>query len=395
MKLYYPHLSQEGIVDILGMREFFPRKTHNSVPTPRLKYTLNQLLKALKAGWGRTGNHWSKVEFMTMYDKVKIFVDSGAPSLYNAIVRSKKGGAHTYMGSYMKDRKKDDFSFLETKEYKVYRRRYTMFIKEYLPHIEVYAVLDVINNAEATWENQQYMESKGLKPMPVWHFGCDIKWLQMYLDKGYDYIAIGGIVPNPTSVIIPPMDDIWDYLLTYDNGIPRVKVHGFAVTAPELVHRYPWYSVDSTSWVKYGKYGIALVPRTKGGKLDYTLSPHSVAVSDRSPYKEMQGKHISNYSPAERNFILDYYHKKGYRLGSCEYKSVGNGYNLEINERFITGRKGDERREVEIEIEKGLATDYRVRDEINIIYYLDLEKSLPDYPWAFKRRKMPKGFDLF
>jgi len=395
MKLYNNHFSIEGTYDILNLREELGNAISKPPATPRIGMRPHTAIKLLQVRDRTVRDLWERIKYMVKYDDVKIFMDSGAPSLYNSLVRNKEGGAHTYMGSYLKDRKHDDFSFLEMNEYKIYRRKYTMFIKEYLPNLEVYAVLDVINNAEATWENQQYMESKGLKPIPVWHFGCEIKWLEMYLAKGYEYIAIGGLVPNPTSVIIPPLDDIWDYLLTYDNGIPRVKVHGFAVTAPELVSRYPWYSVDSASWVKYGKYGIVLTPRTKGGKRVYNVSPHSVAVSDRSPFKEMQGKHISNYSPAERNFILNYYHEKGFRLGSCKYKLVGNGYDLQDNERFVSGRKGDKEREVEIEIEKGLATDYRVRDELNILYYLDLEKSQPDWPWAFKRHKMPKGFNLF
>jgi hypothetical protein len=392
---YYPHLSQEGIIDVLNMREFFAnRKINPSIPTPKEKYRIEHILKFMKAGLDRTGNHWERVKSMTQYDKVKIFIDSGAPSLYNALVRRESGGAHTHMGTFLKDRKYDNFDFLETKEYRVYRRRYTQFIKEYLPYVEVYAVLDVINNAEATWENQQYMESKGLKPIPVWHFGCDEKWLEMYLEKDYNYIAIGGLVPNDSSVIIPPLDDIWEYLLTYDNGMPRVKVHGFAVTALDLFFRYPWYSVDSASWVKYGKFGIALVPRKERGHYDYTLSAHKVAVSDRSPYKELQGKHISNYPPAVRSFILDYFHEKGFRLGSCKYKTVGPGYELAENERFIAGRKGDEAREVEIEIEKGLATDYKVRDELNILFYLDMEKKAQEWPWPFKRQKASKRLGL-
>ena len=106
-----------------------------------------------------------------------MFVDSGAPSIYNTYVRRHKGG--TYMGSYLSDRKNDDFSWIQSEEFLTYRRDYALFLKKNLPYIDYYANFDVINNAEATWDNQQYFESKGLKPIPVWHFGTDIKWLEM------------------------------------------------------------------------------------------------------------------------------------------------------------------------------------------------------------------------
>jgi hypothetical protein len=38
--------------------------------------------------------------------------------------------------------------------------------------------------------------------------------------------------------------------------IPKnVKVHGFAITSPYVVKRFPFYSVDSSSWTNAGRYG--------------------------------------------------------------------------------------------------------------------------------------------
>lgn len=326
-----------------------------------------------------------------MKNKVNIFLDSGAPTLYNTLARKKKA---TYMGSHLKDRKFDDFSWLESGEYLLYRDAYIEFIKKYEKDI-VYANLDIINNAEATWENQQYLEAEGLRPIPVFHFGCDLKWLRMYLDKGYEYIAMGGMVPNPPNILIPGLDSIWNEYLTDSNGMPLVKVHGFAVTSVRMLVRYPWYSCDSTSWVKFGKYGIVCVPKKVGGKYDYTVSAHNVVVSSRSPSQELAGKHITTFSEAERAAILRYFDEKGYRLGKSEIKKVREDYCLAENERFVSGRKGDSEREVEVTLEPGLSNDYKVRDELNIIYYLDLERSLPEWPWRFKHKKKVNGFGLF
>jgi hypothetical protein len=327
-----------------------------------------------------------------MNPNVRRFVDSGAPSLYNTLARvDKKAG---YMGSYLADRKYDDFTWIESEEYWDYREEYIKFIIKYESYIETYANLDVINNAEATWENQRYMESHGLNPIPVFHLGCDLKWLRMYLDKGYSYIAMGGMVPNPPSVLIPALDSIWSDYFTDGTGLATIKVHGFAITAVGMVTRYPWYSVDSTSWVKFGKYGIVCVPKRVGGKYDYTKSAWSVVVSNRSPSQKIEGKHITTFTEAERRTILRYFDTKGFNLGKSEFKRVEPNYKLNDNERF-SGPELHGRREVEIINEAGLSNDYKIRDELNIIYYLDLERSLPEWPWRFRYKKTVKGFDIF
>ena len=64
-----------------------------------------------------------------MRKDVKIFLDSGAPSLYNTLMRQDKGAGH--MGSYLGDRKHDDFSYIETIEYKEYMDNYISFIQEH------------------------------------------------------------------------------------------------------------------------------------------------------------------------------------------------------------------------------------------------------------------------
>lgn len=326
-----------------------------------------------------------------MFKNTQIMIDSGAPSLYNTLVRKEKGGG--YMGSYLQDRKYDDFSFVTTKEYKQYLRRYILFIKKYLPYVDYYINLDVINNAEETWNNQLYMESKGLKPIPVFHFGSDTKWLQMYIDKGYDFIALGGMVPNPKEVLLPALDDMWSKYLIDKNGMPLVKVHGFAITAPYLFARYPWFSVDSTSWVKYGKYGVVCVPKVKGGKRMYGEPPLTVTVSNRSPSIKLEGKHINTFSPAERKFILNYFEKNKQVMGKSEFFEENEDYKLKENERFAS-KKGEipGRRSVEKILEPGLSNDYKLRDQINVKYYLSLEASVPEWPWAFKVEGKRKGF---
>jgi hypothetical protein len=110
-----------------------------------------------------------------------------------------------------------------------------------------YAVLDVIGNPEGTLTNQLYMESKGVSPVPCFHYGEDFKYLDYYC-KNYEFVAIGGLVPINKSAKERWLDMVF-------SKYPNHKFHGFGLTSAELVTRYPWFSVDSSSWLSGGKTG--------------------------------------------------------------------------------------------------------------------------------------------
>jgi hypothetical protein len=325
-----------------------------------------------------------------MAKNISLFLDCGAPSLYNKLsrIRKEKG----VMGSHMKDRKRDDFSYIETEEYLQYRDSYIEFVKKNKGVLDVYSNLDVINNPKATWENQRYLEGKGIKPIPVFHLGSDPSWLVKYIEAKYDYIAIGGMVPNAPSVLIPLLDDFWSKYLTDEKGMPVVKIHGFAMTSLPLMFRYPWYSVDSTSWVMTSRFGSVYVPRFRNGKWIYDENSWKISLSSRSPSKEDAGQHLDSVSPFVQEEIVRYFKEKGYRIGKSEFRMEIESYSLKDNERWNGKEVIDGKREIELVLEEGLCNSYRLRDEINIIYFLDVEKSMPKWPWPFKKQR--KGFGL-
>ncbi len=322
-------------------------------------------------------------------DQVSLFLDCGAPSWYNKYIRAGGKDSGVHAGTHFKDRYKDDFSFLEkghelNETYLKYRDDYIAFVKKYKKYIDVYSNLDVINNAEYTWENQQYIESKGLNPIPVFHVGSDFKWLEMYLRKGYKYVALGGLVPNSPAVLLPLLDNIWSKYLTDKKGIPIVKVHGFAMTSLRMIIRYPWYSVDSTSWVLTGRFGSVYVPIRKGNKYIYDKNSLKICVSTQSPSKKEAGKHFYTLTKREQEEVTRYFDLHNFKIGESEFFNKSKDYKLEKDERFISKPDKNNNRKVERVIEPGLSNDYKQRDELNIIYFLDLEKSLPEWPWAFK-----------
>lgn len=275
-----------------------------------------------------------------------------------------------------------------TKGAKIDIQEYIQFIKEHEDVINVYANLDVIGDASATYKNQQIMEEAGLSPLPVFHYGSSEKYLKRYLKK-HSYISLGGMVPISTSALVSWLDHIFTNYLTNTTGMPIVKVHGFGLTSLRLMLRYPWYSVDSTSWIVTGRLGSIYVPRFRNGQWLYDEDSWKIAVSNRSPNTKEAGKHIETLPPKQKQIILDYIHDKGYKLGKSAFKKVPETYQLKEGERWAEKKaeikKGQ--RLLEIIEEEGISNRYQLRDEMNIIYFLNLEKSMPEWPWPFKVKR--------
>jgi len=123
--------------------------------------------------------------------------------------------------------------------------KYCDFIKE--SGASVYAALDDIDSAKNSYNNLIYMHKQGLKPVPVFHMGETVYDLERLLE--FNYIALGGLMGHNVA---NHLDLTWRIIL---NKMPTMKVHGFAVTGPETMKKYPWYSVDSSSFQSLKRFG--------------------------------------------------------------------------------------------------------------------------------------------
>ena len=142
---------------------------------------------------------------------------------------------------------------------------YARFVHEHKDALSLYANLDNITDPQKTMENQKYLESLGLHPLATFHVGEPLEILQYYCEH-YDYVALGGMVPYTRQ---KPVLEAW--LITVWKIIKEIrpadnkrgtdlKVHGFGLTTFDLVEKYPFHSVDSTSWVMTGRYGNIFTP---------------------------------------------------------------------------------------------------------------------------------------
>ncbi len=128
--------------------------------------------------------------------------------------------------------------------------KYITFLKDLKP--KYYAVLDEIGDPDKTIYNQRYMESKGLLPLPTFHIGEPLKYLDHYLnDKRYKYMALGGMVGSKNLGDF--LRNVWPII--YERR-PDMKVHGFGLTTLEHMMPYPFYSIDSSSYLSPVRYGL-------------------------------------------------------------------------------------------------------------------------------------------
>lgn len=146
--------------------------------------------------------------------------------------------------------------FMDSGAFSFYNSGKEVYIDEYIKciyddKINKYASLDAIGNGQATQENYIIMKNAGLNPIPTFHINTDEKWLRYYIEHS-DTLAIGGMVGGDR--ITANLDRVWKIIMQEK---PTMQVHGFGVTNVEIAIRYPWYSIDGSSYNQIVKFSRA------------------------------------------------------------------------------------------------------------------------------------------
>lgn len=195
-----------------------------------------------------------------------------------------------------------------TKGVEVDIKAYAQFCKDNADIILMPSVLDAIGDPDGTWVNQKRLEDLGVACLPCYHYGEPEAVLEYYI-ANYDYITIGGMVPVSGPNLVRWLDRIWPKYLIDEHGQPRVKVHGFGLTSPDLMARYPWYSVDSSSWLQISSFGAIFLP-----------GYGTVHLSHKAPNRKIFGQHYQSVAPAVReklDEVFAYYGFTAERLQRC------------------------------------------------------------------------------
>lgn len=237
--------------------------------------------------------------------------------------------------------------FLDSGAFSAYTLGIKLSIEDYCRYIQVNediirkedgcimaSVMDGIGDAQETFENQHRMEQLGVRPLPCFHGGEDEAYLQYYVSK-YDYITIGGMVGMKTAQLQIWLDRIWSRYLLDGSGNPRIRVHGFGITATSLMERYPWQSCDSAAWVQAGGFGELI---------DYEWG--RIMASDRSSARHDADRHITTLTPIEKAAVEKRITDKGFTVDRVMTSPYGRYiYNLsvypEMNEVINSRRRSN------------------------------------------------------
>ncbi len=249
---------------------------------------------------------------------------------------------------------------------------YIKFVKQYEKYLSGYITLDVIGNAEASYENWEYMRSKGTNPIPVYHMRAPVEYLHRYVAQT-DYIALGGVASRKTAKALrADFDRLWTNHLLDANRMPLVKVHAMGITDVPTMVAFPWFSIDSSTWLVGRKRGLLLTPYMSKSAEVYTRTPIRIDISPRSPDRFKTKLHLETMDKEDKGYIKvkRYIDAAGIPMGVAE--TVGEYGKPVLNE---DGK--------EILIEDGLCTNYKLRDAFNQLYFMELERVLPDWPWQW------------
>ena len=309
-----------------------------------------------------------------------LIIDSGAYSIKTFNLKNKKVATsmEEYLDNYI------EFCLLNKDQVSYFVNLDVIPIDSWSNPIKSHAVL----SAEEGWNNYWYMVNKGVpqeKLIHVFHRDEPMDILAKMVEA-MPYIGLSPGRRRKINQKIPWLDNCMR-IICDRKGYPKVKFHGFAVTSLHLIKRYPWYSVDSTSWSAFGRHGTILVPARKNSSWRYDLSSWTLGVTKRSPFVSKELQHYKNLTPNNKKIVDQYLDEKGYVMGISEIVPVDSDYALKRGESWY--EKGVS---IERVVEKGVSNDNALRNELNIIFYQDLATTQPEWPWPFKHKKRKKFF---
>jgi hypothetical protein len=165
----------------------------------------------------------------------------------------------------------------------------------------------------------------------------------MVKTDGMEYIGLSPSNDKGLPSKIRWLDNCMPHV-TDSDGFPIIKFHGFAATSIRMILRFPWFSVDSASWVILGGYGKVWVPRWSLGKWDFLKTPYVIVISDREDtIRGEPAQHFYSMTRMERAVIEKYFNDQGFTLEQVQ-------------------------------------TDHAVRGEVNALFLLGAQEQLPKWP---------------
>ena len=137
----------------------------------------------------------------------------------------------------------------------------------------------------------------------VYHMYENYKYIDKILEN-IDYIGISPANDATSRTKKNWLTEVFDYL-------PIVKTHGFAVTALGLIKEFPWYSVDSTSFILSAAMGSIM---TKWGNFNISIESGKSVLNADPAVKQGIKKYIKEMGMNDNDLYVDY--KSRYRFNA-------------------------------------------------------------------------------
>jgi len=120
---------------------------------------------------------------------------------------------------------------------------YVTYIKGNAEYISHYIALDVIGDAEITKRYYEIMRLMGTSPLPVFHYGSPVDYLDWYVDQGCQYIALGATVPVKDKTRVAA------WITELNKRHPSVVFHLLGSASKKIWGLPGLESCDSAAWI--------------------------------------------------------------------------------------------------------------------------------------------------
>lgn len=120
--------------------------------------------------------------------------------------------------------------------------KYISYIQENAEHIDAYISLDILGDSPASLRIWKEMKSRGLDPIPVFHYMNDEAVLVEYLKAGCKRIALGGTVPIKNKAQVAE----WVRMLSW---MYPANYHLLGSASRKILDHCDIGSADASTWI--------------------------------------------------------------------------------------------------------------------------------------------------
>ena len=117
------------------------------------------------------------------------------------------------------------------------------------------------NDLKETLRNQEYLEKHTSSYIiPIYHLSDYFHARELIQEFcKYPFISIGGVAGEKSAKRYK--NQLYQYVFKHTRD--KIMVHGLGITSEPDLKSFPWYSVDSTSWLQFQKFGSSSIIKSK------------------------------------------------------------------------------------------------------------------------------------